>query len=124
MSVPEPDHAPAQLEAAGWRALSTDADAAHAFYAELLEPDVTLLLPGGTVVSGRRAVLESMSGPPWSTHELHDVTELRPSPDVGVVHYRATARRDGDDEYAALVASTYVRRDGGWRLVLHQHTPL
>ena len=30
--------------------------------------------------------------------------------------------RDGAT-YSALVSSAYVRREGGWRLALHQQTP-
>jgi hypothetical protein len=34
------------------------------------------------------------------------------------------ARRDFQPEYQALIASTYVRVDGAWRLAVHQQTPL
>ena len=46
------------------------------------------------------------------------------SADVAALQYRASARREGDDSpYHALVTSVYVRRDGAWRLALHQQTP-
>jgi hypothetical protein len=32
------------------------------------------------------------------------------------------ARRD-EQEYSALMSSTYVRREDGWKLVFHQQTP-
>jgi hypothetical protein len=37
------------------------------------------------------------------------------TPDTGVVAYGAVAERDGS-EYSALMSSTYVRRDDGWKL--------
>ena len=37
--------------------------------------------------------------------------------------YGVVAQRDGAEEYSALIASTYVRRDEGWRLAVHQQTP-
>jgi hypothetical protein len=41
-------------------------------------------------------------------------------------HLRTTkeaATREGTD-YEAVFNSTYVREDGGWRLALHQQTPV
>ena len=39
--------------------------------------------------------------------------------------YRVTARRTGQTErHRALVSSVYVQRGAGWRLALHQQTPL
>ena len=43
--------------------------------------------------------------------------------DSALVAYRATARRDGTT-YQALVASTYVREGGAWKLAVHQQTPI
>jgi len=39
-----------------------------------------------------------------------------------VLTYRWRSRR-GDSTYAAVMSSVYARRDGAWRLVLHQQTP-
>ncbi|WP_152187438.1 nuclear transport factor 2 family protein [Georgenia satyanarayanai] len=116
MSTPE------ELERLGWRALSSGPDRALAFYDEVLDDDVRMLFPGGLLLAGRRQVLASMAGPPWDTHELTDLDVLEPTPDVAVVSYRVEAERAGSP-YTALVASVYVRRAGGWRLVSHQHTP-
>jgi hypothetical protein len=40
-----------------------------------------------------------------------------------LVAYGVVARREGQPEYSALMASGYVRRPGGWRLAFHQQTP-
>jgi hypothetical protein len=119
MSSPDP----IELEKQGWRALATGGAEAAAFYDEVLADDVVMLLPGGLVLDDRAQILESMSGPPWSTYVLEDLRELRPAPDVAVVHYGVVAQRGSPPPYHALVASTYVRGPDGWRLVLHQQTP-
>ncbi|WNB85542.1 DUF4440 domain-containing protein [Cellulomonas sp. ATA003] len=110
------------LERAGWEALSTGPAEATAFYDAVLAATAVMLLPGGLVLTDRAQVIASMSGPPWSSHRLSDVTVLEPAPGTALVHYAARATR-GDVEYAALCASLYVRQHGTWRLVSHQQTP-
>jgi Domain of unknown function (DUF4440) len=114
---------PAVLEEQGWAALATSPQAAVAFYDQFLDAAVEMLLPGGMRLDDRDAVLGSMGGPPWAAYEFQDLLERRPSPDTAVVTYGVTAQRDGSPPYSALVSSVYVRRDAGWRLVLHQQTP-
>lgn len=116
MSTPE------ELERLGWRALSTGPDQALDLYDQVLDGDVRMLFPGGMLLAGRREVLASMAGPPWDSHELTGLDVLQPAADVAVVTYGVEARRAGTP-YSALVASVYVRRAEGWRLVSHQHTP-
>lgn len=113
---------PEELERRGWRALSTGPDEALTFYDEVLDDDVRMLFPGGLLLTGRRQVLAAMAGPPWDTHELTGLDVLRPTDEVAVVSYGVEASRAGTP-YSALVASVYVRRAGGWRMVSHQHTP-
>lgn len=109
------------LERRGWDALSQDG-AGGPFYDEVLDDDPIMLLPGGMVLTDRAAMVEAMSGPPWSSHALEDVQVRMLGADAGVVTYGVVARRD-DGEYSALMASAYVRRDGRWRLAFHQQTP-
>jgi hypothetical protein len=111
------------LERAAWQALSTSGDAARAFYREHLADEVLMLLPGGLVIDDRATALDSMSGQPWDTFELADERAIRLSDDTTTVSYRATARRH-DTTYAALMTSTWVRTDEGWRMALHQQTPV
>ena len=112
-----------ELETRGWEALSTDGESAHAFYDGVLDADPVMVLPGGLVLDTRDEVLASMSGAPWSSFELEDLTARIVSDDLAVVTYRAIAERKRRGEYVALMSSVYVRRAGGWRLVLHQQTP-
>ncbi len=113
---------PLELERAAWQALATEG-AAAGFFAEVLADDVLILMPGGMVIDDRDAVVASMGGPPWSSFELSDERIVSPTDDCTVVAYRARARR-GDHDYEALIASTYARHDGAWKLAVHQHTPV
>jgi hypothetical protein len=115
----------AELEQRGWRALSTDGATAAAFYDEVLDDDVVMLLPapGGLVLTDRAEIVRSMSGAPWTWFRLEQVEVRRVSGDTGLVTYGAVAQREGSPEYSALVSSLYVRRPHGWRLAFHQQTP-
>lgn len=111
------------IEEAAWRALSTSGDAAAEYYADRLASDVLILLPGGMVVADRDRVIASMQGAPWSSFHLSDVRVLPLGDDGAVLAYRVDARR-GEQEYDALLTSTYRREDGEWRLTVHQQTPV
>ena len=111
------------LEQRGWQALSgAGEDTAAQFYGRVLDDDVVMLLPGGVRLTDRDEILGSMSGAPWDAFELEDPQVLELGPDGAVVVYGVAAERDGSP-YSALVSSTYVRRDDGWKLALHQQTP-
>jgi hypothetical protein len=112
----------AELERRGWRALSQTPDVAEAFYREVFDDDVTLLLPGTRRITGRDDAVRSMSAAPWDGSVLEDVQVTRPRSGVGLVTYGIVALR-GSARYSAWVCSTYVRRVEGWRLLLHQQTP-
>jgi hypothetical protein len=82
-----------------------------------------MLLPGGMVLEDRAAIVQSMSGQPWSSFELEDLRLLQPTADTAVVTYRVVAQREGTPEYSALMSSVHVRRATGWKLAFHQQTP-
>jgi hypothetical protein len=111
------------LEKAGWRALSTSGEAAVEFYGRVLDHTAVMLFPGGLVIEDRDAILEAMSGQPWSSYRLEDPKAFRPTPETGVVFYGVVAERGEAPAYSALASSAYVRRDDGWKLTFHQHTP-
>ncbi len=110
------------LENEGWHALSAGGAEATDFYGRVLDDDVVMLLPGDLRLDDRDAILESMSGAPWTSFALEDAQVLALGTDGAVVAYGVVAARDGG-EYSALVSSAYVRRDGAWRLAFHQQTP-
>jgi hypothetical protein len=111
------------LERAAWAALSSDGEAAAAFYSDVLADEVIMVLPGGLVIDDRSTVIESMRGAPWSSFELTNERVFELTDSSAVVTYQATAVREGN-EYKALFNSTYVRQNGSWKLALHQQTPI
>lgn len=110
------------LERGAWRALSTDGETAARYYEDVLADRVLMLLPG-LVIDDRQAVIDSMRGPPWDRFQLSDERVIELGEQAVVLAYRATAKRS-DNDYEAWLNSTYVRSDDGWKLVLHQQTPL
>lgn len=113
----------ADLEEQGWHALATSGVAAAEFYRQVLDDDPVMILPGGMVLDDREVIIQSMSGQPWSAYELDEIRVVQPTADTGAVVYGVTASRGNGPAYSARMASTYVRRPGGWRLALHQQTP-
>ena len=114
---------PIELERLGWQALATSGAAATQFYTEVLDDGATMLLPGGTALTGRESILQAMSGQPWSQYRLEEMHASALTDDVVVVIYGVTAERTGSPPYSALISSTYARRPRGWKLTLHQQTP-
>lgn len=111
-----------RLEEEGWQALSTDAATAADFYGRVLDREVVMLFPHGMMLTDRNAILRSMGGQPWASFRLDDLQVRHPTADTAIVTYGVVAQRDGS-EYSALVSSHYVRRDDGWKMAFHQHTP-
>ena len=111
------------LERAGWQALSTSGDVATTFYGEVLAPRVVMLLPGGLVITDRQQAIESMGGVSWDGFDLSDERVHDLADTCAVVTYRSSARR-GDQDYEALISSTYVLYGNRWRLAVHQQTPV
>jgi uncharacterized protein (TIGR02246 family) len=111
----------AALERRGWEALS--GPNGEAFYREVMADDGLMVFP--RLVLDKAATLRAIAGErPWSSFELEDVREIAATPDSAVVVYRATAQREGEERYEANMTTVYARRDGRWRLVLHQQTPM
>lgn len=108
------------LERRGWEALTSPNGAA--FYAEVLSDDAVMVFPD--LVLTRQESLSAIAGAaPWSSFSLEDVHVLPIGAEGGIVTYRAVAERAGGSTYDALMTSVYAKRDGAWRLVLHQQTP-
>ena len=59
----------------------------------------------------------------WRDLELSLEGFLQPTEDIAILTYRASAVR-GDQPYQARVSSGYVNRNGSWRMMFHQQTPL
>ena len=111
------EHPVVGLEDGFWRAAGDGA-----FYQAHMAVDGVCVLPVGVLdrdeTIGAIAQAES-----WRRWEMRDVRLVELTGDVVTLVYRVEADR-GEEPYRAFVASTYVRRDGDWLLVVHQQTPL
>lgn len=75
------------------------------------------------ILTRRKAVEMLGSTPRWQEVTISDRAVVETN-DVCVLAYRATARRTGADTYRALCTTTWIRRDGDWRILQHQQTPV
>jgi hypothetical protein len=107
-------------ERAGWEALASGRAGEH--YRMHLAPNAVMAFPFG--VMSRQEAIEAMeTAPPWSSYDLIDPQVVELSADSGIVVYRVSAQRAGEEPYAAIVSSTFVRGDGRWLLTFHQQSP-
>jgi hypothetical protein len=60
----------------------------------------------------------------WRDLRMGNRQFLNGGDDFAIISYRADVTRADGEPYAALVSSAYVRRPDGWKLVLHQHSPI
>jgi hypothetical protein len=106
-------------EHAGWEALRDGRGAAH--YARKMTPDGAMVAAGVTL--DRDQTVESLKGSSWDSFELHEPRLIRLGDHSGVLVYRAVTMR-GANRFEAWMSSTYVWQDGGWKVALHQQTPV
>lgn len=86
--------------------------------------DVCLLVLGqGGVLTRDEAIAALADTPPWHEITLAD-RALVETDELCVLAYRATARRQGMPAHRAICTTTWLRRDGDWRIVQHHRTPL
>lgn len=111
------------LETQGWEALSGRVAAAREFYESVLHDECVMLLPGGILLEGTSAILDSFDTRPWERFTIEDPRTIWLAPGVTVLIYSVRAQREGDDEYEALISSTYADVGGEWKLIIHQQTP-
>lgn len=95
----------------------------RAEYRGALDDDCLLAFTTMAGVSSRDEVADQVDGNRWRDLDIDVEGFLQPTDDVALVTYRASAVR-GDEPYEARVSSGYVRRDGAWKLMFHQQTPL
>ena len=117
-------HTLIDLERDGWNALSGKGDTGRTFYDRILREDAVMLLPGGLVLEGKQAILNSLGAQPWASFEMQSARVLTLSEQAAIVIYQVKAQREGQDAYAALISSTYTLDASGWKLALHQQTPV
>lgn len=60
----------------------------------------------------------------WRDLEISGAFAHQPAEDTAMLGYEARVTRGDGMPYHAWIGSSYVRRDGAWKLTAHQHTPL
>jgi len=110
-----------QAETEGWQALTTPSGADY--YEDHLTDGAIMAFPFG-VMTREEAIAAMRSAEPWTSFEITEPLVVELGRDSGVLAYRATARRQGQPEYTAVMSSVYVREDGRWMLAFHQQTPV
>jgi hypothetical protein len=111
------------LERSGWIALCEGAGAD--FYGSTMTEDARMVLAHGKALDRQETIDSLVDAPLWADYELTDVHFIPIGEDAAALVYTATARRDGPEPpFKALMSSTYLRTDEGWRLALYQQTPI
>jgi hypothetical protein len=107
------------VERRGWDALCSND--AVAYYRGHLTEDAVMAFPFG--VMGREEALSAMAtAEPWSHYDMKAPTVIPLTSDAGVVVYGVRAQREGQEPFSAVLSSTFVRRDGEWKLAFHQQS--
>jgi hypothetical protein len=108
------------LEHEGWEAVV--AGNGGAYYRKRLTANAVMAFPFGILT--REDALEALEAArPWERFEIRDPQVVELGDDSGVVVYSVVAGRPGDEPYAAVVSSTFVRDHDGWKLAFHQQSP-
>jgi hypothetical protein len=96
------------------------------YYREHLAAESLMVFPPPTGPLNRaRTIAAVADAPRWKSVSLANRRLVRPADHTAVLAYAVTADRgDGASRYQALCSSTYVRLPDGWKLVLHQQTPI
>ena len=112
------------LEHQGWEALcsGTGAD----FYGQIMAEEGVMTLAHGFVLDRQQVVDSLNEAPPWSRYEISQERVISLGASVALVVYRGAAwRGDGSaPDFQAWMTSTYVKREGQWRLASYQQTPI
>lgn len=91
-------------------------------YRRLLADEAVVIVPGARLAKEECAAAID-AAERWDELALADEQAVPVGADAALLTYRFDGRR-GEQRYAALMSSVWVRRDSGWRLALHQQTPL
>lgn len=112
-----------ELERAGWESLcdGTGDD----FYGRIMTDDGVMVLADGSVMNRNDVVSALGEAPPWASFEMTDIRSLPLDDDTIALLYVGTGHRQGEAlSFVGVMTSIYARREGRWRLVLYQQTPL
>lgn len=92
-------------------------------YRRALDSDCLVAFTEMAGVQSRDEIADMAGKGRWRDVDIDVEGFLRPTNDVTILTYHVTAMR-GDEPYNARVSSAYVKRNGEWRMMFHQQTPL
>ncbi len=92
-------------------------------YRRRLADSAVVIIPGQALDKDQTAAAMDAS-PGWDEFGIVDARVLELDRNAAVLTYRFDGRRRAGDSYSALMSSAYSLTDDGWRLVLHQQTPI
>jgi len=96
-----------------------------AFYEQALHPACVMVFPPPAGVLPRAAIIEGIrTAPRWIGVDISGQTIARPSAELIVLAYRASATRGEEQEYLTYCSSAYLAAGPRWLLFLHQQTPV
>lgn len=108
------------LEHRGWESLTRHEGGR--FYGALMTADAVMILVNGTVLDRETIAATLDDSPAWSAFTLEDARLVPTGEDSAALVYRATAARDGEEPFVALMSSHYTLVDGRPALTLYQQT--
>jgi hypothetical protein len=91
-----------------------------AFYRAHMAEDAAMWFPGRPEPVKGKQILDGLRNAPRWESVVFDRQEIEVADDRVTLRYRATARRDGQDDYTAECITTYEHDPGGLRLVEHR----
>ncbi|MFV2053401.1 DUF4440 domain-containing protein [Aliiroseovarius sp. YM-037] len=94
------------------------------FFRANMTKDARMVFPDPVGILKGDEILQGLEGAPRWASVSFDEKSLSQTATTAVLTYKATGERDGDDPYAALCCSTYVKASGDWKLLAHQQTPV
>lgn len=111
-----------ELERKGWDSLCDSTG--DVFYGELMTDDAVMILANGEIMDRASVVAALGQAPPWRTYDISDARFVDTGSDsVALVYVGSAYREAAEPAFVGLMASVYVRRNGGWRLALYQQSP-
>jgi hypothetical protein len=93
-------------------------------YRNTLDSDCLVAFTEMAGISSRDEIASQANARRWSDVDIDVDGLLRPTDDVAILTYHVHALREKNIPYDAVVSSGYVRRDGTWKMMFHQQTPL
>lgn len=86
--------------------------------------DNAVMVFSGMVLTKTETVESIANGSRWTSVRFVNQRLVSLTPDAVALIYRASGWRARDEPaYSTTVSSVYVRRDGEWKLALHQQSP-